>query len=123
MASFDHPERDIATIRLEHWGRVVPASGTVPWLLLDPGGQPVEPVVRFLRDFVASGNTAGSVRSYAYALQVSLDAAKATLGQLTRTTAAGSGRRTPGHADHPRPLKNSRFTRFPGRANVSAGRA
>ncbi|MEU7745402.1 hypothetical protein [Nonomuraea sp. NPDC049158] len=69
MASFDHPERDIATIRLEPWGKVVPAPGTVPWLLLDPSGQPVEPVAQFLRDFVVSGNAGGSVRSYAYALQ------------------------------------------------------
>jgi hypothetical protein len=36
--------------------------------MVDPQGQPVEPVVRFLRDFVARGNSAGSARSYAYAL-------------------------------------------------------
>lgn len=44
------------------------AEGVVPWLLVDDGGVPVEPVRRFLVDFVAQDNSAGSVRSYAYAL-------------------------------------------------------
>ena len=61
-------ERDIASIRLPQWGRVVEAEGVVPWLVVDPDGKPVEPVQRFLRDFVARGNRPGSVRSYAYGL-------------------------------------------------------
>ena len=61
-------ERDIASIRLPQWGRVVEAEGVVPWLVIDPDGNPVEPVQRFLRDFVARGNRVGSVRSYAYGL-------------------------------------------------------
>ena len=61
-------ERDIASIRLPQWGQVVEAEGVVPWLVVDPDGNPVEPVHRFLRDFVARGNRAGSVRSYAYGL-------------------------------------------------------
>jgi hypothetical protein len=47
---------------------VVPAAGVVPWLVVDPAGVAVEPVQRFLRDFVAQGNRSGSVRSYAYDL-------------------------------------------------------
>ena len=61
-------ERDIASIRLPRWGRVVEAEGVVPWLVVGPDGSPVEPVQRFLRDFVARGNRAGSVRGYAYGL-------------------------------------------------------
>lgn len=36
--------------------------------MVDPDGEAVGPVQRFLRDFVARGNRAGSVRSYAYDL-------------------------------------------------------
>jgi Phage integrase, N-terminal SAM-like domain len=61
-------ERDVTAIRLPYWGRVVPAEGVVPWLVVDPAGEPVEPILRFLRDFVARDNRAGSVRSYCYAL-------------------------------------------------------
>jgi integrase/recombinase XerD len=61
-------ERDIASIRLPRWGRVVEAEGVVPWLVVDPDSNPVAPVRRFLRDFVARGNRPGSVRSYAYDL-------------------------------------------------------
>jgi len=60
--------RDIGSIRLSRWGRVVPAAGAVPWLVVDPAGVPVEPVRLFLLDFVARGNRTGSVRSYAYDL-------------------------------------------------------
>ncbi len=65
---FDDTDRDIESIRLLRWGRVVPAEGVVPWLLVDDQGVPVEPVRRFLVDFVAQDNSGGSVRSYAYAL-------------------------------------------------------
>lgn len=65
---FDEVERDIRSIELPRWGRVVPAGGVVPWLVVGPGGEPVEPVRRFLTDFVARDNRPGSVRSYAYGL-------------------------------------------------------
>jgi integrase len=58
----------VERIRLPEVGRVVPADGVVPWLVLDAAGVPVEPIRRFLVDFVARGNRSGSVRSYAYAL-------------------------------------------------------
>ncbi|WP_319461449.1 site-specific integrase [Micromonospora sp. RTP1Z1] len=61
-------ERDIAAIALPKWGHVVSFEGVVPWLVVDDGGVPVEPIRVFLRDFVARGNRPGSVRSYAYAL-------------------------------------------------------
>ena len=68
MALSDGLERDLVSIRLPRWGRVVAAEGVVPWLVVDPAGDTVEPIQRFLRDFVASGNRIGSVRSYAYGL-------------------------------------------------------
>lgn len=68
MRLFEDVERDLGSIRLPQWGRVVSAEGVVPWLVVDQAGQPVEPVWRFLRDFVAQGNRPGSVRSYAYDL-------------------------------------------------------
>ncbi|WP_231508761.1 tyrosine-type recombinase/integrase [Nocardia carnea] len=61
-------ERDLAAIRLPRWGRVEPAEGVVPWLVVDDNGDPVRPVRIFLMDFVAQANGASSVRSYAYAL-------------------------------------------------------
>ena len=60
--------RDVDVIRLPRWGRVARTGGPVPWVVVDSDGVLVEPVARFLRDFVARGNAAGSVRSYCYAL-------------------------------------------------------
>jgi integrase/recombinase XerD len=60
--------RETVAIRLPSWGRVARADGPVPWLVLDDEGVPVEPIRRFLTDFVARGSSVGSVRSYAYAL-------------------------------------------------------
>lgn len=68
MGVFDEVERDIAAIRLPMWGRVVPAEGVVPWLVVDDDGVPVEPVRRFLVDFAARDTSLASVRSYAYGL-------------------------------------------------------
>jgi integrase/recombinase XerD len=65
---FDVFVRDVGSIELPQWGRVVPADGVVPWLVVGPDGEPVEPVRRFLTDFVARDNRPGSVRSYAYGL-------------------------------------------------------
>jgi integrase len=64
----DEVERDLGSIRLPRWGRVETADGVVPWLVVDPLGEPVVPIRRFLTDFVARGNPASSVRSYAYDL-------------------------------------------------------
>ncbi len=60
--------RDIGAVTVSRWGRVVRAEGVVPWLVVDPDGVAVEPVRRFLMDFVARDNRPGSVRSYAYGL-------------------------------------------------------
>lgn len=65
---FDDVERDIGSIELPRWGRVVPTDGVVRWLVVGPDGEIVEPIRRFLADFVASDNRPGSVRSYAYGL-------------------------------------------------------
>jgi integrase/recombinase XerD len=65
---FDDVERDIGLIVLPRWGKVVPADGLVPWAVVAPDGVLVEPIRRFLADFVARDNSAGSVRSYAYGL-------------------------------------------------------
>ncbi len=61
-------ERDITSIVLRDWGRVGPAAEPVPFTVYDDTGEPVKPIHRYLRDFVARGNSAGSVRSYAYTL-------------------------------------------------------
>jgi integrase len=61
-------ERDVGAIRLPRWGRVVSTTGVVPWLVVDDTGREIEPIRRFLRDFVARGNRRGSVRSYTYDL-------------------------------------------------------
>ncbi len=68
MIGLDEIERDIARIDLPCWGRVVGTEDVVPWVVVDPSRQPVEPISRFLREFVARGNRAGSVRSYAFDL-------------------------------------------------------
>ncbi|MGH3570231.1 MAG: tyrosine-type recombinase/integrase [Pseudonocardiaceae bacterium] len=68
MALSDVLERDLASIRLPRWGCVVAVEGVMPWLVVDPAGDAVEPIQRFLREFVARGNRIGSVRSYAYCL-------------------------------------------------------
>lgn len=61
-------QRDLDRIVLPSWGRVEPSAGVVPWIVLDPVGRTVEPIERFLRDFVACGYQPTSVRSYAYDL-------------------------------------------------------
>lgn len=65
---FDDVDRDIVAIRLPRWGRVIRADGPVPWLVVDDDGRPIEPIRRYLTDFVAGDTSLGSVRSYAYAL-------------------------------------------------------
>ncbi|WP_405987913.1 tyrosine-type recombinase/integrase [Streptomyces sp. NBC_00986] len=68
MRSLDQVERNVEKIQIPGWGRVVAVDGVVPWLVVDPEGRPVEPIRRYLRDFLAQGNRPGSVRSYAYDL-------------------------------------------------------
>lgn len=65
---FDDADRSIETIAVARWGRVGSSEGVVPWLVFDDDGVAVEPVLRFLTDFVAQGNRPWSVRSYAYDL-------------------------------------------------------
>ncbi|MFB7557910.1 hypothetical protein [Streptomyces brevispora] len=60
--------RDVRAIHLPRWGRVATDPGVVPWLVLDEEGRIVQPVRRFLIDFIARDNRTGSVRSYAYDL-------------------------------------------------------
>ena len=65
----DEPERDLGSIRLPGWGRVVSTDdGLVPYLIVGPDRAVVEPVRRFLTDFVAQDNSPSSVRSYAFDL-------------------------------------------------------
>jgi len=60
-------ERDLASIRLGAGARWSKVTGVA---LAGGGadGVPVEPIRRFLRDFVVQGNRSGSVRSYGYGL-------------------------------------------------------
>ncbi|MEV7976553.1 hypothetical protein [Streptomyces sp. NPDC086519] len=60
--------RDVRATRLPRWGRVAADPGVVPWLVLDGEGKVVQPVRRFLIEFIARDNRTGSVRSYAYDL-------------------------------------------------------
>ncbi|WP_264085982.1 hypothetical protein [Nonomuraea angiospora] len=69
MKDTDQGERDIDAIGPGPWGRVVASRDVVPYIVIDPTGAPVQPVLLFLRDFVDGGNAAESVRSYAFALQ------------------------------------------------------
>lgn len=66
--TFDELDRDVRSLRLSGWGRVVASDGVVPFLVVDAEGVPVEPIRRFLRDFTARGHAAGSVRSYGFDL-------------------------------------------------------
>ncbi|ALU98491.1 integrase (plasmid) [Streptomyces globisporus C-1027] len=68
MFACDEVPRDLQSIRLARWGRVAPVDDVIPYVVEDPTGRPVEPIRRFLRDFVARGHSAGSVRSYAFDL-------------------------------------------------------
>jgi integrase/recombinase XerD len=60
--------RDVASITLAAGGRVTRSSGVVKWQVLDSCGLVVCAIERFMRDFVACGNSQGSVRSYAFVL-------------------------------------------------------
>ena len=50
-------------------GRVAPTDDTtLPWVVLDGAGAPIEAVAEFLRDLLACGNSPASCRSYAFDL-------------------------------------------------------
>src|SRR3954447_24616830 len=66
--TFDELDRDVRALRLSGWGGVAASNELVPFLVVDPDGVAVEPIRLFLREFVARGNAAGSVRSYAFDL-------------------------------------------------------
>lgn len=68
MTFDDELVRDLRSLRLSGWGRVAASDVLVPHVVLDADGVAVEPIRRFLREFVARGNAAGSVRSYAFDL-------------------------------------------------------
>ena len=69
MASpYDGPARDPTRIALPRWGRVAAADELVPWLVVDDAGVAVEPIRRYLGDFIARGRSASSTRGYAYDL-------------------------------------------------------
>ena len=61
-------ERDPSAIVVPRWGRVVPADGPVPWTVLTDEGIELDPVQRYLREFVARGGSPLSTRSYAFDL-------------------------------------------------------
>ncbi|MER5392544.1 hypothetical protein [Saccharopolyspora sp. NPDC002686] len=42
---FDDAGRDIASIQLPKWGRVVSVEGMVPWLVVNDDSEPVEPLL------------------------------------------------------------------------------
>lgn len=90
---FDVVERDISSIRLPRWGRVVATEGVVPWLVVGPDAVPVKPIRRFLVDFVAR-NRPGSVRSYVYgpvALVAVVAGCWGRVGQGDARRGSGSG--------------------------------
>lgn len=65
---FDELDRDVRALRLPDWGRVAASDVLVPFVVVDAEGVAVEPIRRFLREFVAQDQAAGSVRSYAFDL-------------------------------------------------------
>lgn len=68
MRTVVEPERDVSSIVLSRWGKVVATADVVPFLVVDDDGGPVDALTAYLRDFKACGNRDGSVRSYAYDL-------------------------------------------------------
>jgi integrase/recombinase XerC len=61
--------REVSALNVARVGRVAFTSDPVtPWVVLDGAGRPIEPVVEFLRDLLACGNSAASCRSYGFDL-------------------------------------------------------
>lgn len=103
-------DRVVAGLVLPEWGRVVSTGEPLcAWTVAGPGGAPLVPVDRYLREFAGCGNAAGSVRSYAGALlrwwrfleavEVGWDRATPTEGRdfvlwLRQATKPMAGRRT-----------------------------
>src|SRR6185295_18447292 len=61
-------DKDLETIEVPRWGRVVPADGPVPWTVLSDDDAEVDAVGQYLREFVARGGSPLSARSYAFDL-------------------------------------------------------
>lgn len=61
-------ERDLGAIVVPRWGRVVPADGPAPWVVVTDEGIELDVVGRYLREFVARGGSPLSTRSYAFDL-------------------------------------------------------
>jgi hypothetical protein len=40
----DVVDRQVGSIRIPQWSRVVSVDGVVQWLVVDPDGMPVEPI-------------------------------------------------------------------------------
>lgn len=63
------PRRDVSGIVVARAGRVTATTDpTLPWVVRDGAGMPVEPVSEFLRELLACGNSPASCRSYGYGL-------------------------------------------------------
>ena len=62
------PIREVTRLVVPAVGRTQTCEATPGTVLLDAAGEPVEEVSEFLRSLIASGASAGSVRSYALAL-------------------------------------------------------
>jgi integrase len=61
--------RELSGLAVPRVGRVAATGDPVmPWVVLDGAGSPVEPVVEFLRDLLACGNSPASCRSYGFDL-------------------------------------------------------
>jgi hypothetical protein len=57
--------RDLSRLVVSRAGRLVTTGDAhEPYRVMGPGGEVVEPVSAFLRDLLASGKSAGTLRSY-----------------------------------------------------------
>ncbi|WP_327240888.1 MULTISPECIES: site-specific integrase [unclassified Streptomyces] len=61
----DVPERDLATLVVPRWGRLVETGDRYePYRLVDPGGLTVEAVAVYFQELLAAGKAPSTVRSY-----------------------------------------------------------
>jgi integrase/recombinase XerD len=49
----ENVKRDLGTILVSRWGRVVPSDGPVPWTVVSNDGIEVDVVQQYLQKFVA----------------------------------------------------------------------
>jgi integrase/recombinase XerD len=81
-------DKDLETIEVSRWGRVVPADGPVPWTVVSDIDTEVDAVAQYLREFVARGGSPLSARSYAFDLLRWWRWLKATGVEWNRATSA-----------------------------------